>query len=202
MKRSQRVCGRRTQPAEISMRWIFAGERKMAMDNIYLTGFMGTGKSTIAGLLAKELGILCMDLDAQLEREQKKKISELFDAYGEAYFRELETALLKRLELRERLVVSCGGGVVLREENIASMRRGGKIVLLTAEPETVWARVRGRQSRPLLRGCQGAFDIEKLMEQRRARYEAAADVSIKTDGKTPRELCGEILAWACGGEQM
>ena len=86
----------------------------MAMDNIYLTGFMGTGKSTIAGLLAKELGILCMDLDAQLEREQKKKISELFDAYGEAYFRELETALLKRLELRGRLVVSCGGGRAVR----------------------------------------------------------------------------------------
>ena len=106
------------------------------------------------------------------------------------------------LELRERLVISCGGGVVLRKENIASMQSGGKIVLLTAEPETVWARVRGRQSRPLLRGCQGAFDIEKLMEQRRAYYEAAADVSIKTDGKTLREICGEILDWICGGEQM
>ncbi len=174
----------------------------MAVNNIYLTGFMGTGKSTIAGLLAKQMDTMCMDLDAQLEREQKKKISELFDAHGEAYFRELETALLKRLELRERLVISCGGGVVLREENIASMKSGGKIVLLTAEPETVWARVRGRQSRPLLRGCQGAFDIEKLMEQRRAYYEAAADVAVKTDGKTPREVCGEILDWACGNAQM
>ena len=65
------------------------------MNNIYLTGFMGTGKSTIAGLLAKQMDTMCMDLDAQLEREQKKKISELFDTYGEAYFRELETALLQ-----------------------------------------------------------------------------------------------------------
>ena len=121
----------------------------------------------------------------------------VFKEKGEPYFRELETDLIKSFVGVEPAVISCGGGAVLKEENVRLMKESGKIVLLTAEPETIYERVKDSTERPVLNGNMNVGYIEELMEKRRPKYEAAADVTIATDGKTAGEICGEILE-VCG----
>ena len=126
-------------------------------------------------------------------KEQGMEISDLFAQYGETYFRDLETKLIGSLREHRPSVISCGGGAVLREENTAMMKSMGKIVLLTASPMTIYHRVKDSTSRPVLNGHMNPDDIRKLMEIRRPRYEAAADLIISTDGKSVEEICREIL---------
>lgn len=164
------------------------------MKNIYLIGFMGTGKSTVGNVLATKLGVKCIEMDELIEKQQQMAITEVFDTYGEAHFRDLETELLHSFTGEEGLVVSCGGGSVLRDENAAAMKQNGCIVLLTASPETVYERVRYSTNRPVLNGHMNVADIRELMERRRARYEEVADVCVATDGKTAETICMEILA--------
>lgn len=95
-------------------------------------------------------------------------------------------------------MISCGGGVPLRQGNVDNMRACGVIVLLTAAPETIFSRVRHNQNRPLLAGNMNVEYIAQLMEQRRARYQAAADYQVSTDGKTVEEICREIVARLSG----
>lgn len=162
-------------------------------ENIFLIGFMGTGKTTVSRRLSGLLGYREIDLDQEIEERQNRKISEIFAAEGEEYFRNLETSLVREFETGEGYVVSCGGGAVLRQENVDSMKKNGRIVLLTAEPETVYARVRYGKNRPLLNGNMNVEYIASLMERRRACYEAAADIVIATDEKTPEKIAEEIV---------
>ena len=163
------------------------------MKSIYLIGFMGTGKSTVAKELAGKLGAKCVEMDEQIERERQMKIAEIFEKYGEEYFRDLETELLRSFAGEEGLVVSCGGGSVLREENAGLMKESGCIVLLTASPETIYERVKNDTSRPVLNGNMNVSYISELMEKRRGRYESVADIRVATDGKSAGELCAEIV---------
>lgn len=164
-------------------------------ENIFLTGFMGTGKSTVSRQLAKLQKYAEIDLDREIERREKKKIREIFAQSGEAYFRDLETALIKEYEKEQKLIVSCGGGSVLRKENVDSMKKSGWVILLTAAPKTVYERVRFSKTRPLLEGNMNVDYIGHLMEARRKAYEDAADLSVPTDGRTPEEIAVEILEW-------
>lgn len=169
------------------------------MRNIYLIGFMGAGKSMIARALEKKTGGERVEMDERIETEQGLAITEIFEKYGESYFRNLETELLRSLTDKTDLIVSCGGGSVLRDENAALMKENGCIVLLTATPETIYARVKESKNRPVLNGNMNVEYIRGLMEKRRARYEAVADVSIATDGKNAEDICAEILAQPCCG---
>ncbi len=164
------------------------------MRHLFLIGFMGTGKSTIATELSARLGRRQLEMDALLVEEAGMPISEVFEKYGETHFRDMETALVRRLceETGEGAVVSCGGGAVLREENVAMMKSAGKIVLLTASPETILERVSGNNDRPVLNGHMNVEYIRELMEKRRACYEKAADVVVTTDGKSVAQICEEI----------
>ena len=153
-------------------------------EHIFLIGFMGCGKSTNAECLAEMTGARQVEMD-------------IFEEKGEAYFRELETELIKSFAGVEPAVISCGGGAVLKEENVRLMKESGKIVLLTAEPGTIYERVKDSTERPVLNGNMNVGYIEELMEKRRPKYEAAADVKVATDGKTAEEICGEILE-VCG----
>lgn len=164
------------------------------MKNIYLIGFMGVGKSTVAKELAKLLDAQLVEMDQRIEEEQGMAITEIFERHGEPYFRDLETELLRALAREGKLVVSCGGGSVLRDENAAIMKEQGCIVLLSAAPKTVYERVKNSTNRPLLNGNMNVEYIRGLMEKRRGRYESVADVRIETDGKTIREVCEEILS--------
>ncbi len=161
--------------------------------NIFLIGFMGCGKSTVAAKLNRMYGMNVVEMDQMIARQQKMSIPEIFKQYGEAYFRDLESNLLKKIQLGFNQVVSCGGGIVLREQNVAEMKKNGRVVLLTAKPETVLKRVRGNDDRPILKGKKNVQDIAELMEKRREKYEMAADIIVVTDDKSIQVICEEIM---------
>lgn len=163
--------------------------------NIFLIGFMGCGKSTVSRAMCKKFGLAGIEMDQQIEKEEGMTIQEIFAQKGEAYFRELETNLLKRIQTKENLVVSCGGGTAMRECNVLEMKKHGKIVLLSARPATVYERVRTSHNRPLLEGNMNVEYIGSLMEKRRAKYEAAADFTVETDNKTARQIAEEIMEY-------
>lgn len=162
------------------------------MKNLFLIGYMGTGKSTVAAHMAKEFNMEVLEMDEMIATREGMSISDIFAKRGEEYFREIETKLLQEICLQENKVVSCGGGVVLREENIEVMRTGGRIVLLSAKPETILERVKDDNSRPLLEGNKTVAYISEMMDKRRKKYEGAADVIIRTDDKQVDDICKEI----------
>lgn len=161
--------------------------------NVFLIGFMGCGKSTVASKMNQVYGMHVVEMDQEISERQKMSIPDIFEQYGEEYFRDVESALLKEIGAGSNQVVSCGGGVVLREQNVAEMKKNGRIVLLTAKPENVLKRVVGNDDRPILKGRKTVKDIEELMEVRRAKYEVAADIVVATDDKSIEEICKEIL---------
>lgn len=161
--------------------------------NIFLIGFMGTGKSTVSRQLGRRLKFLEIDMDQEIETRQGKKISEIFKTEGEEYFRSLETGMIRELAQRTGYVISCGGGAVLRAENVESMKESGIVVLLLAEPETVYERVRNRRNRPLLNGNMNVEYIAGLMAKRETAYRSAADISVVTDHRTPEDIAEEIV---------
>ena len=154
---------------------------------------MGTGKSTVSGCLHSRYGLERLEMDDKISEREGMSIPDIFREKGEAYFRELETKLLIDLSARQDLVVSCGGGTAMRRENVDLMKESGTIVLLGADPQTVYERVKGNHNRPLLEGNMNPEYIENLMEARRPAYEAAADITVKTDGKSAEAICMEIM---------
>lgn len=161
--------------------------------NIFLIGFMGAGKTTVARQLRDDFGMELIEMDEQIEAEQGKKISEIFAEQGEPYFRSLETELLRSLENKGNTVVSCGGGVPMREINVELMAKSGAIVYLSARPETIYVRVKDSHNRPLLEGHMDIPYIDSLMQKRLPAYLAAAHVIVDTDGKEAEKICREIV---------
>lgn len=161
--------------------------------NIFLIGFMGAGKSTISDYLKNALAMDVVEMDQCIVERQGMSISDIFETYGEEYFRELETNLLIEMQSQSNVVVSCGGGVPMRERNVVEMKKNGRVVLLTAKPETILERVKDNHDRPLLENNKTVPFIADLMEKRRMKYEAAADIVIQTDGKSELEICEELI---------
>lgn len=162
------------------------------MKNIVLTGFMGTGKTEVGRLLARKLGYKFIDADSVIEEDQKMPITEIFKRFGEPYFRDIESKVIKRLSEMEGVVISTGGGAVLRQENMDNLRKNGIIICLMASPETIYERTKKDTSRPLLQVENPLQRIKELLDFRRPYYEKA-DIMIDTDGKTPEEVAREIL---------
>jgi shikimate kinase len=165
---------------------------------IVLIGYRGTGKSTVAPQLASRLGWDWVDADVELERRAKKSIAAIFADDGAEAFRDRETAMLADLARRERTVVAAGGGAVLRAENRAVLASDAKLVWLRAEPATIVRRVAADGStaarRPNLTSAGGIAEIETVLAERTPIYESCADLTVDTDGKTPGEVVGEIMA--------
>ena len=161
--------------------------------NIFLIGFMGAGKSTISDYLKNALAMDVVEMDQCIVERQGMSISDIFETYGEEYFRELETNLLIEMQSQSNVVVSWGGGVPMRVRNVVEMKKNGRVVLLTAKPETILDRVKDNHDRPLLENNKTVPFIADLMEKRRAKYEAAADIVIQTDGKSELEICEELI---------
>lgn len=161
--------------------------------HIFLIGFMGTGKSTVSRKLGDMLHVREIDMDHAIVMENGMSIPEMFERSGEKYFRDKETEMLRKLSGESPAIISCGGGTVLRPENVKLMKACGKIILLTATAQTVFARVRHGKERPVLNGHMNVKYIAQLMEKRRPAYESACDVRVSTDHKTPEEIAKEIL---------
>ena len=147
----------------------------------------------MAAALKEQLGWAQLEMDEMIEQRAGQTISSMFEQYGETYFRDKETELLLLLEKEAPSIVSCGGGAVVREENCAFMKKHGRVVLLTATPETVLERVKSSQNRPILNGNMNVEYIRQLQEKRRALYESVADLTVATDGKDVETICREIL---------
>ena len=167
--------------------------RKLFDYNIVLIGFMGAGKSTISDYLSTMFAMEVVEMDQLIAEREGMSISDIFETYGEEYFRNMETNLLIEMQSRSNVVVSCGGGVPMRERNVAEMKKNGRVVLLTAKPETILERVKDNHDRPLLENNKNVSFIADLLEKRRAKYEAAADIVVETDGKSELEICEELI---------
>lgn len=167
--------------------------RKLFDYNIVLIGFMGAGKTTVSDYLSTMFDMDIIEMDQEITDREEMSIPDIFATYGEEYFRDLETSLLVELQDRKNVIISCGGGTALRENNVAEMKKNGRVVLLTASPETIYERVKDSDDRPVLKGRKNVDGIAELMEQRREKYEAAADIVVQTDRKTVLQVCEELV---------
>lgn len=161
--------------------------------NIALIGFMGTGKTTISKALSRMTGCEEIDVDNYIVKKVGIEISEIFAKHGEEYFRKLETEALREIQEENGLIISCGGGAVLKDENVEILKSKGVIVLLTATPETVFERVKDHTHRPILNNDMSVEHIKKLMAQREPRYKEVADITVNVDGNDRILTCCEIL---------
>lgn len=157
---------------------------------IVLTGFRGTGKTTVGRIVADRLGIPFIDTDKLIEERAGMKIPAIFRDRGEAAFRDLERQVIASLP-RDGIVVSAGGGAILDPANVAHLRRGSLVFLLGADDETIIRRI-GGSDRPSLTGRPLSEEVGELLRVRKAAYIRAADFCISTSGKSPAEAAGEM----------
>lgn len=162
------------------------------LKNIVLVGFMGSGKSTIANLLAKELGHPVMSTDEMIVRAEKRPIADIFRDSGESYFRQVEKRIVLEAAKRSGCIIDCGGGVVLDPENISCLKLTGIMFYLTATPQEIFQRVKSHSHRPLLNTENPRAMIEELLAKRSPFY-TQADFQIDTTAKKPQVICQEIV---------
>lgn len=161
--------------------------------NIILTGFMGTGKSTVGRRLAQRLGWRCIDTDDLIVREAGKSISQIFVEDGEPFFRDLESKIARGLDNYIHYVIATGGGLVLRPENMAALERAGRVVLLEASAETIYERTKRHSHRPLLQGPDPRGNIQRLLDERREAY-GRIGLRVATDGRSHEQVIDAILS--------
>ena len=163
------------------------------MGNVILIGFMGSGKTTVGLRLSYRLRRPVIDTDKEIEREEKRSISDIFATDGEPYFRDKETAYLRRLvKSGGNQIISVGGGLPMREENRALLHELGQVFYLKASARTIYERLKHDTTRPLLQGEDPQSKIRMLLGERDAYYKDAADVIVDVDGKNFEQILLEI----------
>lgn len=165
-------------------------------DNVILTGFMGTGKTSLGKLLATKLGRPFVDIDKKIEAEQKLSIPKIFEQFGEEHFRELERAAVKELSERRGLVIATGGGTVKDEENLRLLKDSGVLICLTTEPEEIFSRTARRGERPVLDGGgnERLETIKRLLAERKKFYDRA-DYQVDTTEWSPLQIIDDICKY-------
>jgi shikimate kinase len=158
--------------------------------HIILIGFMGAGKSSVARKLARFENMNSIDMDIYIEREAGMKIPQIFALEGEAGFRQRETIFLESLFRRDRCILSCGGGVVTRDENRRALKLLGTVVYLQVSAAEALSRIEHPESRPLLNGDTPPGE---LLAARTALYEDAADIIVDTSGRSLSEVTSEVI---------
>ncbi|MGQ9626858.1 MAG: shikimate kinase [Anaerolineae bacterium] len=161
--------------------------------NIILTGFMGTGKTSVGLEVARRLGRPFVDMDAEIEARTGKSIATIFSEEGEPRFRNLEAEMCRELSARRGLVIATGGGALLDEENRRCMSDSGLVICLTCQVEEILRRLSESDDRPLLAVSERKREIESLLARRRAAYEAIPH-RIDTTGLTVDEVAEQVIA--------
>lgn len=167
--------------------------------NLILCGMMGAGKTTVGIKVAELTGRRWYDTDGLIV-DKYGKIADIFEYYGEAHFRKLETEIVKDLAKMDGLIISTGGGLVLKKENNVVLQENGKIIFLRASLDTLSNRLKVNGERPLLQTSTESIRdrLEKLMKERTPVYEHVADYIVDVDGKTPEEIAREIITLVSG----
>jgi shikimate kinase len=160
--------------------------------NIFLVGFMGTGKTAVAKEVAGLSELHYIEMDELIEKRESRSISDIFKSDGEAYFRNVEKEILREITLQDNQVVSCGGGVVIDIENINLMKEAGLLICLEAEPAVIFQRIKDEGHRPLLNVNNPQQKIEELLIQRKPFYEKA-DFTINTTNLNINQVAHEVL---------
>lgn len=165
------------------------------MNNIYLTGFMASGKTTLGPILANTIGFDFFDVDREIESKAGKKVKEIFKDHGEQYFRNLEKEMIISFAGRRELVISLGGGAIADDENLKIIKESGILIFLNSSPESIYQRLKFKKDRPafLFENTEEPTKemylskINLLLDSRR-KYYSQADITIQTDkisiGKT------------------
>jgi shikimate kinase len=155
-------------------------------DHIIFIGFMGAGKSSVSRRLARYENMNCIDMDVYIEREAGMKIPRIFELEGEEGFRLRERDFLRSLLVRDRCVLSCGGGIVTRKDNRELLSQLGTVVYLKVDAEEAISRISRPETRPLL--AEGATPPAEILASRLRHYEETADITIDTVGKSTNEV--------------
>jgi shikimate kinase len=167
--------------------------------NLVLIGYRCTGKTTIGRILAEKLAWPLVDTDALVQDRAGKSIKEIVSGGGWPEFRRRESETIADVAARLNQVISAGGGAILDEANAKALKAAGKVILLTAEAETIWQRMQAdpktAAERPDLTQSGGLAEVQRVLADRRPKYLAACDYAIPTDRFSPDETAGRILAW-------
>jgi len=162
--------------------------------NVVLIGYRGTGKSTVGKIVAACLGRQMVSTDKEIVRRAGSPIPEIVAAHGWEYFRDLESAVCQDLAGRDNLVIDTGGGAILRQQNVDVFKQSGLLIWLTASVETIAARIGSDTQRPSLTGTKSHVEeIRDVLSERMPKYQAAADMTLATDGRSIEELATAIL---------
>jgi shikimate kinase len=162
------------------------------MRNLALVGFMGTGKTTIGHMVAAQLGFEFVDTDELIETQTKRKIAEIFKTDGEATFRNLEADVVRSLAAARDKVISTGGGLVTRPENMNALKEHALVICLWASAETIFKRVGHQGHRPLLHTADPLATIRDLLAKREPFYRAA-DILVNTEMRSSREVVTQVV---------
>lgn len=160
--------------------------------NISLIGMMGCGKTTIGEMLAENMNFTCIDTDAEIVNEQKCSINEIFGTKGEKYFREIETNVLIKTLNNDNQIISTGGGIIKKEENIKLLKEKSIVIYLKADDKTLYERVKNNKERPLLNVEDIKEKISNLLNEREEKYQQAHH-TVSTENKQPSEIVNEII---------
>lgn len=175
----------------------------MTQKNIYLIGYRGAGKSSVARELAEILGWEVASSDQIIAQTTGKTIAEIFSESGEEHFRDLESNVVKELSQRTRTVVDLGGGAVIRPQNRERITKSGIVVWLQADPEVLWQRIASdpvsSAQRPQLSNSSGLEEVRKVLEARQSIYADCAEHTIETDQLSPQEIAQEVVCYMESG---
>ena len=164
---------------------------------LVLIGFMGVGKTSVGKKLAKKLDFKFIDTDYEIEKLENKTISQIFEDYGEEYFRSLETKVLKNSLKEKNIIISTGGGIITNKENYEILKNEKNVIFLDASVETIISHLYNETNkRPLLKNSKNLSDkIESLLSIRYEKYKEVSDILIKVDNKNIDEVISQILVY-------
>ena len=161
------------------------------INQIYLVGSMGSGKSTVGRLLAKKMGLPYFDLDKLIENQEKMSITDIFQKHNEKYFRDLESVTLKQYSEESNFVISTGGGCVLRDQNLCILREG-LVIYLKISIETQFERVKNRTHRPLLNNLT-KDTLVQLDKERGPLYTDISNIEVDVSNLNKEDVLSIII---------
>jgi shikimate kinase len=167
--------------------------------HLYLVGYRGSGKTTLAKRLSQQLGLPWFDSDIEVEKAEGATIREIFDKHGETGFRDREVAAIERLSQQPSSIIALGGGAILRPKNRQTIQRTGACVWLSAQPEELAKRIHGdvltAERRPALTGLSSFDEIVSLLARREPLYQEVSQLKIETDHEALDNITQQVATW-------